>query len=176
MLAKAYSLLPTPDLWPCGRHTNAISPHPLLPPLFQNVRHLPRVKFHLCSLERLTVWVINLVPERGSSLLPTVEMTGPGASRGTVFQGDGARKIKPGVSESGWMQPFFIPHHLLQLLCGRNDLVTQRGQWPSTRAPADYSPAEAAAKPALTRMLVPSTYGFARVGPFLLLTACRRWI
>lgn len=52
------------------------------PPLFQNVRHLPRVKFHLCSLERLTAWLINLSPERSSLLLPTVEMMNPGASQG----------------------------------------------------------------------------------------------
>lgn len=53
-------------------------------PFVQNVRHLPRVKFHLCSLERLTAWVINLGPERSSWLLPTVEMIGPGLSQGMV--------------------------------------------------------------------------------------------
>lgn len=70
-------------------------------PFVQNVRHLPRVKSHLCSLEMLPAWVINLGPERSSSLQPTGERIGPGVSQGMVFSGYGARKIKPGVTESG---------------------------------------------------------------------------
>lgn len=74
---------------------------PALYSLFQNVRHLYRIKFHLCSLERLSTRVINLGPGRSSQLLPTVEMIGPGTSQGMAFQGYGARKIKPRVTESG---------------------------------------------------------------------------
>lgn len=54
-------------------------------PFVQNVRHLPRVKFHLCSLARLPAWVINLGPERSSLQLPTVERIGPGVAQGMVF-------------------------------------------------------------------------------------------
>lgn len=61
-------------------------------PFVQNVRHLPRVKFHLCSLERLPAWVINPGPESSSSLLLTVERIGPGVSQRMFFEGCGARK------------------------------------------------------------------------------------
>lgn len=121
-------------------------------PLLQNVRHPPRVKFHLCSLERLTVWIINLGPERRSSQLPTVDMIGPGAS-----QGYGARKIKPRVPESGRCGNFSSHVTFPRLLRGRKKRVTQGGlrdRAPGSRQTA--APAEAAANPALTRMPAPS--------------------
>lgn len=93
-------------------------------PFVQNVRQLPRIKFNLCSLDRLTAWVINLGPERSSWLLPTVEVIGPGLSQGTVFQSYDARKIRPSVIVSDTNARVFHSLSLLWLL-RRHDLITE---------------------------------------------------